>query len=200
MRELKHIQIRIALWLLVLAACVSLFSNLLIKYTVCRKGFQLNDLLINYFTPIDLSIPIFILTYGSIIFCLIIIVRKVQLLEWAIVGYLLITLFRILSIYHIPLAPPNNIIPLSDPVLEASAYQGQKICIDLFFSGHISAMVLFALIVENKKIKIIIFINTCLVALMLVMQHVHYSIDVISAPVFSIISLYLSKKICGYFY
>ncbi len=200
MRELKHIKIRIALWLLVLAISVSVFSSLLIKYTDCREGFQLNDCLINYFTPIDLSIPIFILTYGSILFCLIIIFQKIRFFEYAVIGYLLITIFRILSLYYTPLAPPQGIIPLNDPILEASAYQGQKICIDLFFSGHVSTMVLFGLLLENKNFKSIVFINAFIVGLMLVMQHVHYSIDVIFAPLFSILSLYISKKICGYFY
>lgn len=187
-----------------MAACFNCdckcFFGLLIKYTDCRKGFQLNDRLINYFTPIDLSIPIFILTYGSIVFCLVIIVQKCKSFEYAIVGYLIITILRILSLYFIPLAPPQNIIPLNDPILEASAYQGQKICIDLYFSGHISAMVLFGLLIENNFLKTTIFLNAFIVGSMLVMQHVHYSIDVFFAPVFSIISLYLSKKICGYFY
>jgi len=54
---------------------------------------------------------------------------------------------------------------------------------DLFFSGHTAILVLTILCLEKKSDKIIGIIATVIVGSLLLVQHVHYTLDVIAAPI-----------------
>ncbi|HMP32034.1 MAG TPA: phosphatase PAP2-related protein, partial [Saprospiraceae bacterium] len=58
-----------------------------------------------------------------------------------------------------------------------------KITKDLFFSGHVSALCLLYYLVQNKKLKYYIFIAAVVVGTLLIWQRVHYTIDVLFAPI-----------------
>jgi membrane-associated phospholipid phosphatase len=92
---------------------------------------------------------------------------------------------RILSIYFIPLNPPEGIVPLIDPILGKLFYNGTVITKDLFFSGHVVAVFIMFLVIGNKILKTILFVICILVGLCLMIQHVHYSFDIVVAPFFS---------------
>lgn len=66
---------------------------------------------------------------------------------------------------------------------------------DLFFSGHTSNMLLLALCFERKNDKLLGFAATTLVAVMVLFQHVHYTIDVLGAIVFTCMLVPFGKKI-----
>ncbi len=101
----------------------------------------------------------------------------------AIQTYSLIAFLRLLTIYLLPLDAPPTIIPLKDPFVEFFG-GGNTLLKDLFFSGHTATMFLFFLLVNNK-LKIVFFISTILVAIFVLIQHVHYTIDVVAAPFFT---------------
>jgi hypothetical protein len=92
----------------------------------------------------------------------------------------------------VPLNPPNGIIIISDPL--TNLFYGQHIVTkDLFFSGHTSIIVLATLCLENKKDKFIGIIATIIVASLLLVQHIHYTLDVIAAPIFAYLLFRLAK-------
>ncbi len=97
-------------------------------------------------------------------------------------SYIMVSLVRCLTITLVPLNAPLNLIGLVDPL--SNAFYGAKfVTKDLFFSGHTSTIFLMALCLQNKKEKIIGYIATAVVGFLLLVQHVHYSLDVFTAPV-----------------
>jgi hypothetical protein len=54
---------------------------------------------------------------------------------------------------------------------------------DLFFSGHISTLSLLILISTNKYVKAWALAATIIVGSLILWQHVHYTLDVVLAPV-----------------
>jgi hypothetical protein len=87
-----------------------------------------------------------------------------------------------LAISFVPLDPPAGLIVLTDP-LTAVFYGRSTITKDLFFSGHTSILFLAFLCLERKWDKILALTGTCIVACLLLVQHVHYTIDIIAAPI-----------------
>jgi len=145
--------------------------------------------------PVDFSLYIFIFTYGSLFFffalnCL----NPEKLLKlFHLVSILLI--LRSITLFLFRLDADPNMITLSDPILNTLFYQlnentGMYNQHDLFFSGHIANLFIISLLFDNRKIKYFFFIITFVVAVLLVIQRAHYSIDVIFAPFFSLIALY----------
>jgi membrane-associated phospholipid phosphatase len=89
--------------------------------------------------------------------------------------------------YLVPLNPPADMILLNDPFVQFFA-TGQPLTKDLFFSGHTATIFLFYLVSEKKLFRAFFLIATVLVGTSVLLQHVHYSIDVASAPFFAYIS------------
>ena len=56
---------------------------------------------------------------------------------------------------------------------------------DLFFSGHTSTLFLMFLITQHKKVKATLLTISIIVPILLLVQHVHYTIDILAAPVFA---------------
>jgi membrane-associated phospholipid phosphatase len=102
--------------------------------------------------------------------------------------YILLNLFRIVCMFFIPLDPPDGIIPLNDTFLKNTVYEGGLNLKDLFFSGHTATLFLFFFFVKNNWFKLFFFLAACSVAFALVIQHVHYSLDIIAAPFFAFLS------------
>lgn len=107
---------------------------------------------------------------------------RTVLLFW---GTLLMCLIRSASLYMVVLEPPATIIPLDDTLLVQVFYGGTSLKRDLFFSGHTANLILTGLMQDNKKIRQAILICAGLVGVMVVLQHVHYVIDVLAAPFFA---------------
>lgn len=114
-------------------------------------------------------------------------------------GFILMCLARILTISLLPLNPPTGIITLQDPIANI-AYGGNGIFItkDLFYSGHTGNMFLFFLCLEAKWDKIIALTASFLIGLLVLIQHIHYSIDVFAAFIFTYF-IYLGAKKIAFF-
>lgn len=98
------------------------------------------------------------------------------------------------TMYVFTLEPPAGIIPLHDPIVDVIAYGGQVFNKDLFFSGHVATLTLFVLLEERPVIKKILTLNTLIVAGLILLQRVHYTIDVVAAPLLMIGLFRLAKK------
>lgn len=150
-----------------------------------RNGIVLNDLLLNFLSRKDFSLLIFTFIYGSIIIALFSFLHQPIIFLRLLQTYCLLTLLRILSIWLVPLNAPSGYIELVDPIIGRIAYRGNYIDKDLFFSGHVSVLFLLFLFESNRFIKTVFLSATIFVAILLLVQHVHYTIDVIAAPIFS---------------
>ena len=169
-----------------------------------------------FWDPIDFSIPTFILTYG-IIMCYIFFHLKSPLKVIHFIQMItFIVLCRIISLTLIQFDAPQivwstveaanidgqTMIQLTDPILNNIIYHKNEFLNsnpiythhDLFFSGHTAKCLLASLLYENKKIKILFIILTCIMAIFLILQHVHYSIDVFFAPIVTFLAIYLHSK------
>lgn len=100
------------------------------------------------------------------------------------------------TISLVPLDPPIGLVPLVDPILKPF-YGEKEITRDLFFSGHTSSVFLVHMMLQKKWERIAALIATILVGIALLIQHIHYPIDVLFAPVFVFFIYHLSRKIAS---
>ena len=84
--------------------------------------------------------------------------------------------------YVVTLEPPVGMILLADPI-SSIAYPDRGFAKDLFFSGHVSTMMVLVLIEKNRLAKILKITGTVIMGFLLAWQHVHYTIDLLAAPV-----------------
>ncbi len=168
--------------LLLLIILLSLAKFL--EYNESRSGFSFNDPILNLFTPIDITWLTFALIYSGVIVILIHLTFHPENFLIAIQSYSLTALLRLITIFLLPLNAPETIIPLKDPFVEFFG-GGNTLLKDLFFSGHTATMFVFFLVAKDRTLRIIFLIATILVGIFVLIQHVHYTIDVISAPFFA---------------
>ncbi|MNT60082.1 hypothetical protein D3C72_1976390 [compost metagenome] len=110
----------------------------------------------------------------------------------ALWSFIFLCIARIITISLVPLDPPTDIVHLSDPC-SIFFYHANVITKDLFFSGHTATVFLVALCLERKRDKMIAYVASGIIAVLLLIQHVHYTIDIIAAPFFMWICWYLGK-------
>lgn len=96
--------------------------------------------------------------------------------------------------YLTPFNAPENILVLNDPFVQLFG-KGEILTKDLFFSGHTGTSFLLVLLVDNKKLKVVFLIATILVGSAVLLQHVHYTIDVFVAPFVAYSSYRIIKKL-----
>ena len=102
---------------------------------------------------------------------------------------------RIITISIVPLNPPQHLIPLIDPLINKTFYDGVFITKDLFYSGHTATMLLIFFCMENKILKLVGLLAAILVGGMVLVQHIHYTVDVLVVPFFTYTIYRLTKKI-----
>jgi PAP2 superfamily C-terminal len=160
-----------------------------------RNGFVLNDWMLRNIGPVDVSVPVFIVIWGTTLFFLFRCISKPSLFINAIYCLVLLSLLRMLAIYLVPLNPPESLIPLKDP-LTSLTYGGKNVFFtkDLFFSGHTSNILMLGLCFEKKTDRWLGIIASLTVGMLVLLQHVHYSIDVIAALLFTVIIVRIGKK------
>jgi len=187
----KIFRIKISLSLALLIGC-AVIAPIIFRFVQQRKGFVLNDLLLAHLPPFDLSIWIFTILYALIILGVISIASSPYTFLATLQAYILLTIFRFITLWLTPLEPPTNIIELHDPFVQHLFYQ-QSITKDLFFSGHTSLLVLLTLAVPNRNIHKILLVGALVIGLMLLIQHAHYTVDVLLAPAFAWLAFYASS-------
>jgi hypothetical protein len=176
-----------------LALILVTLSNFL-NFIERRNGVILNDPVLNLFDPVDLTWLTFGLIYVSLIAAIIFFSKKPQLLLLAFQSYILMIILRMIAMHLVSLNPPEKMIPLNDPLVEFFG-TGQLLTKDLFFSGHTATLFLLFLLADLKSLKIFFLISTITLAISVLLQHVHYSIDVLAAPFFAYGSFKLIEKL-----
>jgi len=179
----KRNRFELVITLFLLAVVLTSLANFL-NYVEARKGVLLPDPLLNLFNPIDLTWLTFALIYVSLIVAIATLSKNPKRLLFAVQLYTLMVAVRILAMYLLPLQPPEKMIILNDPLVEFFG-TGQTLTKDLFFSGHTATLLILFLVSEKKIIKTVFLISTVTVAIAVLLQHVHYSIDVLAAVFFT---------------
>ncbi len=183
-------ELLLAIGMIVLAMVV--FSHF-VDFVEARPGVRLDDPVLRLTTPIDLTWPIFLMVYGSLICGVIALLRHPQRLVFALQLYALMVVSRIMAMYLIPLDPPAHMIALRDPIVELFG-AGQLLTRDLFFSGHTATLFILFLTANRRVTRIAFMVLTLVVAAAMLLQHVHYSIDVVAAFFFTYADYALLRK------
>lgn len=160
-----------------------------------RKGVVLNDLVLDFIESANVSIPTFIIIWSLSLWYLVKSFKDPALTLLILWGLNVLFISRIISIYLVPLEPPAGLIELIDPITN-SVYGAKFITKDLFFSGHTATLVCLALCLKKRNDKIIVFTGAVVVGILVLVQHVHYTIDVIAAFIFPFILIPIAKRIC----
>ncbi|MFA7227478.1 MAG: phosphatase PAP2-related protein [Melioribacteraceae bacterium] len=191
--ENRSYRTRLAITIFLLAIVLFFLAKFL-AYNEDRPGFSFNDPFLSSFDPVDVTWFTFALIYIGLIAALGFLAFHPARLLVALQSYTLVAALRLITIYFLPLNAPIHIIPLEDPFIEFFG-GGTTLLRDLFFSGHTSTMFLFFLTAKGKKLKTVFLICTILIAFLVLIQHVHYTIDVLAAPFFAYTSYRISRLI-----
>ena len=160
-----------------------------------REGIQWNDPLLNALPALNVSYPIFGIIYLSVIYLLYRLLQDPKRFVWFAWAFNIETLFRFLTIYFVALNPPMGLVDLHDPLAEFFIYgENMPITKDLFFSGHTATMVFVCFFLPTAKERVIAITLSLLLVSLLLIQHVHYSLDVAAAPLFTLAAIWIVKK------
>ncbi|MCW3125071.1 MAG: hypothetical protein JWO03_729 [Bacteroidetes bacterium] len=155
-----------------------------LKYNSTRHGRIINDPLYDMLPLHDFSNTIFFFTYSATIVSLIYLIAHPQLLHRAFTTFVVIFVIRAICIFLVPLSPSGDMLPLHDPFTNFMANE-EEIRNDLFFSGHVSDLAFFFFVVRAPWLRRYILLCAIAVGSLLILQRVHYTMDVIAAPIFA---------------
>lgn len=179
----------IALLFLLVAAFVFIRFLSFHEARVEETGWEFSDP-IHPFIPIhDVSLPIFSITYGSVLLYFFLSYKQKHFLARIMMTYGFIIVFRMITMSLVPLKEPEALVHLEDPFLNNWIYPG-RIVRDLFFSGH-TALVFAIFILSGKRTVFLVL--TLLMGVLVMVQRVHYSIDVVAAIPFAWLSAFLTQ-------
>jgi hypothetical protein len=154
---------------------------------------QLDDWSYMVLPAADVSMVIFPITYGSMVIYVISNYRTPYYLSRAFLAYGILLLVRIGTLALVPLKEADSIVLLEDPFLNYFIYSGNDstslINADLFFSGH-TALLFLLYFLSNRKVIYLILGTT--LAILLLIQRVHYTIDILGAIPFAYLAVRMS--------
>ena len=153
------------------------------NYIQKRHGFLMHDWVLAEIPPHNVSVAIFSVIWGMALLCIYRAVYKPNIYIFYCWTLILVSISRLITISLIPLDPPEGLITLTDP-LTGIFYGESLVTKDLFFSGHTAVLTLMFLCLEKRSDKIIGFFAILVVAVLLLVQHIHYTIDILAAPFF----------------
>lgn len=168
---------------IVIVIIINLLPSFFIHIEKRTDGVVLNDWVLAQLPSYDLSVPIFGLIWSLAL-----------LMMWrglnnprVCISYIwtlnFVCIARFVTITFVKLNPPIGLVPLVDP--STSVFYGHTfITKDLFFSGHTATMVLIYLHLQKRTDKIIALVMATILVIMVLIQHIHYTIDVVAAPFF----------------
>jgi membrane-associated phospholipid phosphatase len=194
--QVKSFRIKLIMAGALLIFC-SWLAPIVFQYAEQRSGVLLSDFILEWLTATDLSLAIFIIMDTLLIISIAVLLTKPDDFLIVLQAYVLLTLVRFITIFFVPLEAPEGMVILHDPITDRFFYKGMVITKDLFFSGHTSILMLMAFGMPFPRLRIILFIGATLVGIMLLIQHAHYTIDVLAAPLFAWLAILASRKVHG---
>jgi PAP2 superfamily C-terminal len=178
----RYFSLEFLISLFLLGLTLLLFTRFA-QFVESREGVQFKDPFLESFTAINLTKIIFSFIYAGIFMAILLLISFPHKLMILFEAYTLMVLTRILMMYCLPLAPPEGIILLKDPFVEFFG-TGKTLVNDLFFSGHTATLFLL-FFTSPKKFKWFFLVDAVFVASCVLLQKVHYTVDVLVAPFIS---------------
>jgi len=165
---------------------------LFLDYVESRTGTVLHDPLLQLFSPVDLRLITFSLIYSGIALGFLSVLSYPFALLVSLRASVVIILMRIATLFLLPLDPPADIIPLTDPFVQWPGVP-PVLTRDLFFSGYTSIMALFVFVSDWSDMKVIFSCFGVAISALFLVHHAHYTIDVVAAPCFSYVAYSIAK-------
>jgi len=149
-----------------------------------RPGVVLADPVLALIPPRDVTWLTFGLVYVGLIGTFVLLLPYPRRLVLGTQAYALMVLFRMGVMAVTPLDAPPDTIPLRDPLVQILG-TGEVLTRDLFFSGHTATLALLTFLAVGRASRRFFTVCTVLVAICVLWQHVHYTVDVLVAPLFA---------------
>jgi hypothetical protein len=157
-----------------------------------RSGALPADPLLHLLPRHDVATPVFVLMYGGVLVAVGWLTRHPQLFLRGLWGYAILLLLRMASIWLVPLLPPLDMVPMPDPFTATLFHTGAGITKDLFFSGHTATVAILALAVRGRWMRPALALVALLIGVLVLVQRVHYTYDVLAAPLFAWFAYWLA--------
>lgn len=157
-----------------------------------RNGALPADPLLHLLPRHNVATPVFVLMYGGVLVAVGWLTRHPQLFLRGLWGYAILLLLRMASIWLVPLLPPLDMVPMPDPFTATLFHTGAGITKDLFFSGHTATVAILALAVRGRWLRPALALVALLIGVLVLVQRVHYTYDVLAAPLFAVFAYWLA--------
>ncbi len=149
-----------------------------------RPGVILRDPVLAILRPRDMTLAIFAAIYGALAVAVPTMARHPRTLIDAIRAYAIVVLLRMLVMAATPLDPPPGTILLEDPLVKLFVTP-RVLTRDLFFSGHTAMACVLVFGARTRLLRILLAVAAAIVGVSVLVQAVHYTVDVLAAPVFA---------------
>jgi len=181
--------ILIALVFLAIASFANYYSGV---YVTNVNAQTVPDLILDHIGPYDFS---FIFSYGYLLIMVIFfgypLFFHIGKFHKFLGAFALLLIIRSFFIIFTHLQSPLTAIPVHFPGI----IQNLSFTNDLFFSGHTAFPFLGFLLSENKFLKYFFLFSSIIMAVTVLLMHVHYSIDVFAAFLITYASVKLFEDI-----
>jgi membrane-associated phospholipid phosphatase len=180
---------------------ISMIYNIsnFINWVEMRPGVVLNDPILNLFMPVDVTWYIFILLHIFSTWALIVACMKPQSLILGVLSYSFMVYLRLLTMWLLALDPPKDIIIMHNPFMLLIGVNANEVK-DLFFSGHTATLFIAFFVVRQRWLKWVMLVAAILIGAGVLLQHVHYTVDVVAAPVFAYASYRVARFLNNYIF
>lgn len=175
----------------------SIIFSRFFDFVESRHGTFLHDLLLRLLPSYNVSWIVFFFLYSGIIFGLYYHLNCPKTILIIFQTYVIVTLVRMCTITLFPLEPPEGYLPLREPLVQLFTSGGKIISKDLFFSGHMSTILSLFYASHRKYVRTFLLFCTLMIGAMVLIQHVHYTIDVVFAIPATYVVYLLCKKYLG---
>ena len=166
----------VAVLLFALSLALNYFAS---AYATARAGAPVGDIILDNIPVFDLD---WLFAYGPIIFWAIIaifLLKEPQTIPFTIKSIALFVVVRsiFVTLTHLGVSPADLPPDFASNFIKRLSYGG-----DLFFSGHAGMPFLMALVFwHNKYLRIFCIFSAVFFGAIVLMVHMHYSIDVLAA-------------------
>jgi hypothetical protein len=171
-----------------------LLMRAFMDFIAARMGAVLRDPFLELFTPASFTWITFSLIYAGFLLGIVSLFARPFSFLLALRALVVLIILRAVCQYFLPLDPPADAIPLVDPFIRVPGFR-PVIVRDLFFSWHTSLLALLSFLTVWKDLKIILALLALIVSILMLVQHAHYTIDLIAAPCFAYAAVALAKLV-----
>jgi hypothetical protein len=175
-------------------ALALIIARLFQDYIETRSGVVFQDPVLQIISAVDLKWITYSLIYSGMLLGLISLSIYPFALLLTMRALVVVILLRIICLSLLPLDPPAHIIPLTDPFIQSTDIH-PIYTRDLFFSWHIATLSLFVYTARWRDLKIVFAAGAFVIAILLLIQHADYTIDLVAAPCFAYVSFGIAKWI-----